>query len=274
MSPIRGGGRLGAPLVQLPLVRFPGECDPGKRCHTDGCGLSIPWMEVSSGRYLIYQFLLPLLTSQGRTSPLYSLYCLCAKIGVFAIKDTAMAVTAMNMRTMQAVKITRKIAIALCCNNVQHSRSEHIDIRHHFIREQVENGVVELYFVRTEYQLADIFTKALPRERFEFILLRLGMKCIKPETLKHNMANKHVPSPATTRSDDQILLFNAWVPIGKGNHVLDLQKKQRNLIFRSLWKTLCNTNFFRALTASADVPSSFTVTTETTSTLPPPPPPP
>ncbi|GJU86843.1 gag-pol polyprotein [Tanacetum coccineum] len=53
------------------------------------------------------------------------------------------------------------------------------------MREQVENGVVELYFIRTEYQLADIFTKALPRERFEFILLRLGMKCMKPEILKH-----------------------------------------------------------------------------------------
>ncbi|GKE44564.1 hypothetical protein Tco_1471848 [Tanacetum coccineum] len=49
--------------------------------------------------------------------------------------------------------------------------------------EQVEKGVVELYFVRTEYQLADIFTKALPRERFKFILPRLGMKCMKPETL-------------------------------------------------------------------------------------------
>ncbi|GKD69284.1 copia protein [Tanacetum coccineum] len=74
---------------------------------------------------------------------------------------------------------------ALCCNNVQHSRSKHIDIRHHFIREQVEKGVVELYFMRTEYQLADIFTKALPRERFEFILTRLDMKSMKPETLKH-----------------------------------------------------------------------------------------
>ncbi|GJS57376.1 hypothetical protein Tco_0652160 [Tanacetum coccineum] len=60
-------------------------------------------------------------------------------------------------------------AIALCCNNVQHSRSKHIDIRHHFIREQVEKGVVELYFVTTDYQLADIFTKALPRIRFEFL---------------------------------------------------------------------------------------------------------
>ncbi|GJT63658.1 retrovirus-related pol polyprotein from transposon TNT 1-94 [Tanacetum coccineum] len=73
---------------------------------------------------------------------------------------------------------------SLCYNNVQHSRSKHIDIRHHFIREQVEKGVVELYFVRTEYQLADIFTKTLPRERFEFILLRLGMKSMKPEKLK------------------------------------------------------------------------------------------
>ncbi|GJR19274.1 retrovirus-related pol polyprotein from transposon TNT 1-94 [Tanacetum coccineum] len=54
-----------------------------------------------------------------------------------------------------------KSAIALCCNNVQHSQSKHIDIRHHFIKEQVENGVVELYFVRIEYQLADIFTKPL-----------------------------------------------------------------------------------------------------------------
>ncbi|GKC14369.1 retrovirus-related pol polyprotein from transposon TNT 1-94 [Tanacetum coccineum] len=83
-----------------------------------------------------------------------------------------------------------KIAIALCCNNVQHSRSKHIDIQHHFIREQVENGVFELYFVRTEYQLAYIFTKAFPRERFEFILPRLGMKCMKPKTLKRLQDDK------------------------------------------------------------------------------------
>nr|GEY03560.1 hypothetical protein [Tanacetum cinerariifolium] len=75
-------------------------------------------------------------------------------------------------------------AIALCCNNVQHSRSKHIDIRHHFIREQVERGVVELYFVTTDYQLADICTKALLRQRFEFILLRLGKKSMSPTTLK------------------------------------------------------------------------------------------
>ncbi|GJZ12822.1 hypothetical protein Tco_0548052, partial [Tanacetum coccineum] len=77
-----------------------------------------------------------------------------------------------------------KSAIALSCNNVQHSRSKHIDIRHHFIREQVKNRVVELYFVETNYQLADILTKALPRERFEFLLPQLGMKSMTPESLK------------------------------------------------------------------------------------------
>ncbi|GKF44172.1 hypothetical protein Tco_0130724 [Tanacetum coccineum] len=77
-----------------------------------------------------------------------------------------------------------KSAIALYCNNVQHSRPKHIDVHYHFIKEQVENGIMELYFVRTEYQLSDIFTKSLPRERFNFLIEKLGMKSMSPETLK------------------------------------------------------------------------------------------
>ncbi|GKD63282.1 copia protein [Tanacetum coccineum] len=77
-----------------------------------------------------------------------------------------------------------KSAIALCCNNVQHSRAKHIDVRYHFIKEQVENGIVELYFVRTEYKLADIFTKLLPRERFNFLIKKLGVRSMSPEMLK------------------------------------------------------------------------------------------
>ncbi|GKD14054.1 hypothetical protein Tco_1198461 [Tanacetum coccineum] len=77
-----------------------------------------------------------------------------------------------------------KSAIALCYNNVQHSRSKHIDIRFHFIKEQVENGVVELYFVNMEYQLVDIFTIARGKERIEFLINKLGMKSFTPDTLK------------------------------------------------------------------------------------------
>ncbi|GJV20446.1 hypothetical protein Tco_1369466 [Tanacetum coccineum] len=75
-------------------------------------------------------------------------------------------------------------AIALSCNTVQHSRTKHIVVRYHFIKEQVENGVVKLYFVKTDYMLADIFTKALTRERFKFLINRLGMQSITPKELK------------------------------------------------------------------------------------------
>nr|GFD13710.1 retrovirus-related Pol polyprotein from transposon TNT 1-94 [Tanacetum cinerariifolium] len=54
----------------------------------------------------------------------------------------------------------------------------------HFIKDQVENGVVELYFVQNEYQLADKFTKALPRERFNFLIEKLGMRSVSLEMLK------------------------------------------------------------------------------------------
>nr|GEX74631.1 hypothetical protein [Tanacetum cinerariifolium] len=63
-------------------------------------------------------------------------------------------------------------------------RSKHIDIEYHFIKEHVENGVIELYFVNTKYQLANIFTKALGRERIEFLIDKLGMRSFTPETLK------------------------------------------------------------------------------------------
>nr|GEW37238.1 retrovirus-related Pol polyprotein from transposon TNT 1-94 [Tanacetum cinerariifolium] len=65
--------------------------------------------------------------------------------------------------------------------------SKHVDIRYHFIKEQVENGVIELYFVNTEYQLADLFTKALSRDSIEFLINKLGMRSFTSETLKQLM---------------------------------------------------------------------------------------
>nr|GFB07332.1 retrotransposon protein, putative, unclassified [Tanacetum cinerariifolium] len=61
-----------------------------------------------------------------------------------------------------------KSAIAISCNPVQHSRTKHIAIRYHFIKEHVEKSTIELYFVKTDYQLADIFTKALQVDRFNY----------------------------------------------------------------------------------------------------------
>ncbi|GJS03103.1 hypothetical protein Tco_0319611 [Tanacetum coccineum] len=78
-----------------------------------------------------------------------------------------------------------KSAIAISCNPVQHSKTKHIDIRYHFIKEHVERGTVEIYFVGTEYQLADLFTKALPKERFEYLVHRIGMRCMTPTQLEN-----------------------------------------------------------------------------------------
>nr|GEX42416.1 hypothetical protein [Tanacetum cinerariifolium] len=76
-----------------------------------------------------------------------------------------------------------KAAIAISCNPVQHSRTMHIDVRYHFIKEKVEKGIVELFFVGTEYQLADLFTKVLSEYRFKYLVRRLGMRCLTPEEL-------------------------------------------------------------------------------------------
>nr|GEW92196.1 retrovirus-related Pol polyprotein from transposon TNT 1-94 [Tanacetum cinerariifolium] len=76
-----------------------------------------------------------------------------------------------------------KSAIAISCNPVQHSRTKHIIARYHFIKEHVEKGTIELYFVKMDYQLADLFTKALPADRFNYLVRRLGMHSLSPQEL-------------------------------------------------------------------------------------------
>ncbi|GKB67713.1 putative ribonuclease H-like domain-containing protein [Tanacetum coccineum] len=63
-----------------------------------------------------------------------------------------------------------KSAIGISYNPVQHSRTKHIAVRYHFIKEHVEKGTIELYFVKTDYQLSDLFTKALPVDRFNYFV--------------------------------------------------------------------------------------------------------
>jgi hypothetical protein len=57
-------------------------------------------------------------------------------------------------------------AVKLATNPVQHSRTNHIDIRHHFLRDHVGKGDISIYSIGTDDQLADIFTKPLDETRF------------------------------------------------------------------------------------------------------------
>nr|GEU56909.1 retrovirus-related Pol polyprotein from transposon TNT 1-94 [Tanacetum cinerariifolium] len=156
--------------------------------------------------------------------------------GLWYLKDTAMALTAYAdadharyygfIFNKIPLYCDNRSAIALCCNNVQHFRSKHIDIRHHFIQEQVEKDVVELYIVTTDYQLADIFTKALPQERFEFLLSHLDTMV----DVNVNAPAKQAPAMAPpTRIDNQILPRSRLVPVGKSNCYLDKVTDQSNL---------------------------------------------
>nr|GEY92325.1 copia protein [Tanacetum cinerariifolium] len=64
------------------------------------------------------------------------------------------------------------------------SRTKHIVVRYHFTKEHVEKGTIELYFVKMDYQLADIFTKALPTDRFNYLVRRLGMRSLSSQELE------------------------------------------------------------------------------------------
>ena len=66
-------------------------------------------------------------------------------------------------------------AIVIANNPVQHTRTKHIDISYHFLREHVMNGTVELHFVPTDQQIADIFTKPLDESTFSRLVGELGM---------------------------------------------------------------------------------------------------
>ncbi|KAK2398040.1 putative mitochondrial protein [Trifolium repens] len=72
-------------------------------------------------------------------------------------------------------------AIHLSKNPILHSRAKHIEIKHHFIRDHVQKGTTDIQFIDTEHQWADIFTKPLAIERFDFIKKNLNMHYISEE---------------------------------------------------------------------------------------------
>ena len=79
------------------------------------------------------------------------------------------------------LKVDNKSATALAKNPVFHERSKYIDLKYHFIRDCVEAKKVELEFVPTEHQLADMLTKPLGRVRLAELRTRIGMVEVSPE---------------------------------------------------------------------------------------------
>nr|XP_043633191.1 uncharacterized protein LOC122604363 [Erigeron canadensis] len=111
----------------------------------------------------------------------YSAHKGCCKIDR---KSTSGACQLLGNRLLQDYDVTASktpifcdntSAIAISNNPILHSRTKHIDIRYHFIRDHVMKEDVELHFIPTENQLADLFTKPLDENRFNFLISKLGM---------------------------------------------------------------------------------------------------
>ncbi|GJX81164.1 retrovirus-related pol polyprotein from transposon TNT 1-94 [Tanacetum coccineum] len=146
--------------------------------------------------------------------------------------------------------------------------SKHIDIRFHFIKEHVENGVIELYFVKMEYQLADIFTKALARERIEFLINKLGMRSFTPETLKlladevdggtySNILIMSITKEQQQALDDALVPREQRLMIGSCNYRLSTTFKPKEPTFQVALDVLTLTPFYPAFLITVSVPAVY-----------------
>nr|GEV96500.1 copia protein [Tanacetum cinerariifolium] len=150
-----------------------------------------------------------------------------------------------------------KSAIAISCNMVQHSRTKYITVRYHFIKEHVEKGTIELYFVKTDYQLADLFTKALPADRFNYLVRRLVMNG-NPSRVnikqlygrirrgRYNLipVESRFKTPCSIIKDKYMM--KAQVHVSKSSTIFDVQALPQ----KGTLLTRCQNNYWRRLLAS------------------------
>ena len=80
-----------------------------------------------------------------------------------------------SSKKQTSVACDNSSAIQITQNPVHHSKTKHIEIRHHFIRDNAEKGKISLYYIPTTEQLADIFTIALDEHTTSYLITELGM---------------------------------------------------------------------------------------------------
>ncbi|GJZ58779.1 hypothetical protein Tco_0614595 [Tanacetum coccineum] len=141
-----------------------------------------------------------------------------------------------------------KSATALCCNNVQHSRAKHIDVNYHFIKEQVENGIVELYCPLKPTWLTSS-TKPLPRDD-SISDRKARMRSMSPENVETSgrgnrpvMVVTHILIMSSitaqqTKLDLELVPKEKRLEIRKCNEDSILERYKENPHFKSLWMLL------------------------------------
>nr|GEV86503.1 hypothetical protein [Tanacetum cinerariifolium] len=129
------------------------------------------------------------------------------------------------------------VSLSTCCAQVLSMRTQLTDYVfhfdkipiYHFIKEKVKKCIVELFFVGTEYQLADLFTKALLEERFKYLVRRLGMRCLTPEELVVLTKIELALEQSQKGVSNDILVRNKQEPDKIGTKPDQIKKKQEAL---------------------------------------------
>ncbi|KAI3758473.1 hypothetical protein L6452_06036 [Arctium lappa] len=159
-----------------------------------------------------------------------------------------------------------KSAIAISANPVQHSKTKHIDVRYHFLKDHVEKGTIEMYFVPTELQLADIFTKALDERRASDLVSDVYIRAsdlvsdvfIRASDLVSDVfirASDLVSDVFISASD---LVSDFDVPVKANNYFLDVTPSNYDEQFRPILDFFTNCKLNDVLTKHAsDIPLSF-----------------
>ncbi|GJV53824.1 hypothetical protein Tco_1449565 [Tanacetum coccineum] len=154
-----------------------------------------------------------------------------------------------------------KSVIALCCNIVKHSIEKHIDVRYHFIKEHVENGIVELYFVRTKYQLADIFTKKvqlLDRKAWYEKHISENIKMLSEAKDKTILSRNLNPVAAKQVSLDNDLVHpEKRLKIEKCNARIEFSKPHREETYQVTLDALKLSPCYPAFLITAEVPEVY-----------------
>ena len=81
-----------------------------------------------------------------------------------------------NNTTTPLLLVDNQLAMALVKNSTFHDRMKHIAVRHHFIRDEIERGMLNVEYVPTDDQVADVLTKALAREKHVCFTTALGLE--------------------------------------------------------------------------------------------------
>jgi ATP sulfurylase len=82
----------------------------------------------------------------------------------------------MKEKKAMVIRCDNQGAISLTKNPMQHARTKHINLQHHFVRERIENGEVTFKYCSTEDMVADVLTKALPREQHNKLISMFGLE--------------------------------------------------------------------------------------------------